>query len=152
MELLKINIYKGMLVSVNSKVVTLTRTEIGGTSRGKIEISNTHETQNVAYKIKNSCPQLFSVKPTTGVLEPGGTAVCKVKYKFNLVPDRDAMKIKFMVLSTLTDLTPNEQQLTEGFWEYLKNKKKDEIQQQVLKINIVSNINKDRVNFNKDAN
>ena len=37
------------------------------------------------------------------------------------------MKIKFMILSTLTDLNNNEQELSEGFWEYLKNKKKNEV-------------------------
>ena len=37
------------------------------------------------------------------------------------------MKIKFMILSTLTDLQPNEQELSEGFWEYLKNKRQNEI-------------------------
>lgn len=69
-----------MLINVNNEV-TLVRNEIGGAARGKIEIKSIHPTDNIAFKIKNSCPLLFSVRPITGVLIPGATITCKIKYR-----------------------------------------------------------------------
>ena len=69
-----------MLINVNNEM-TLVRNEIGGAARGKIEIKSIRPTDNIAFKIKNSCPLLFSVRPITGVLIPGATITCKIKYR-----------------------------------------------------------------------
>ena len=76
-----------MLITVNNEEIILVRLEIGGASRGKLEIKSAHPTLNVAYKIKNSCPQLFSVWPITGVLEPGASIQCKIKYRYCQISD-----------------------------------------------------------------
>ena len=43
--------------------LVMIRYEIGGAAKTLLEIKNTHETENIAFKIKTTAPKLFVVKP-----------------------------------------------------------------------------------------
>ena len=100
--------------------LVMTRYEIGGAAKTLLEIKNTHESENIAFKIKTTAPKLFVVKPIQGVIPPGMSVACKVSLIFTSTPDRDAEKNKFMIQSAFTDLKQDETQLIQGFWEFMK--------------------------------
>ena len=80
----------------------LERTEVKGACRGEITIKNVQPAANVIYKIKTTAPNLFTVKPITGVIGVGQTDVARVQLLISGTSDEDAMKNKFLIQSAIT--------------------------------------------------
>ena len=96
------------LIQLNQpETITLTRFEPDGACQSILEVKNIHK-KNVAFKIKTTEPKIFTVKPTTGVVPPGMSQICKVQLLVTETPDGDVMKNKFKIQMAETDLRPNE--------------------------------------------
>lgn len=114
-----------------------TKSEDGQLPKATLEISNTQQTQNAAYKIKTTAPRLFVVKPIQGIIAPGRTIAVDIQLQVvQMKSIGDVIKHKFMVQATPTELQSSENFKLSQFWES-KGQDKSNLQQMVLKINLL---------------
>lgn len=102
----------------NSIQLDFTSQSDGSSPKATLDITNTQNDSNVAYKIKTTAPKLFVVKPIQGILGPGRTVQIEIQLQMKeLSSNNEITKHKFMVMGTPTDLQCSESFNLGKFWE-----------------------------------